>query len=54
MGGCVIAQRCVKYQNQVIVTHFSHLIALFQHQIYTYLGLRCVKSSVPFRPFHAK
>ena len=28
MGGCVIAQRCVKYQNQVTMTYFSRLTAL--------------------------
>ena len=28
MGGCVIAQRCVVYQNQVTVTYFSSLTAV--------------------------
>ena len=28
MGGCVIAQSCVAYQNQVAMTYFSRLTAL--------------------------
>ena len=30
MGGCVINQRCVAYQNQVTVTYFSCLAAHFK------------------------